>query len=344
MRVVSRAPTRICLAGGGTDVNPYAAEHGGAIVNVAIDRYHHVTLAPRNDRRVVVSALGAVHELPLDAPLPDVGDRRFDLLWAIISAFRDAVPSGFALVVQSDVSDGSGLGTSGSAAVALVGAFGQWVDGGVAREQVARLAFDIETGELGLAGGKQDQWAAAFGGLSFTRYGPGELVAVEPLACAEPARQRLRDWLLLIYAGGRRASAELQVTLQAGMRGGDRLAALSELAALADQARVALEGGDLPAAGELFHRGWEAKKRSNPAVTNERIDAIYAAGRRAGALGGKLIGAGGAGYVFFLCPPQAQPAVVAAVAASAAVPVDFSFDMQGLVVETFDRGDNEAAQ
>ncbi|MFH1131076.1 MAG: hypothetical protein V1754_07055 [Pseudomonadota bacterium] len=330
--IVSQAPTRICLIGGGTDVNPYAAQHQGAIINVAINMYHRVTLTPRADKRILVEALHEVREFELNKHLICGEDPRFDLVRAIINYFSHNLSSGFDLSIESDAPDGCGIGTSGSVGVAIIGAIKSCLGLPVKRDEIARLAFEIETTQLGWAGGKQDQWAAAYGGLNLTLYGPGEKVQVQPLNCSEELLQLLHDWLLLIHVGGQRLSAKLQVALQKGMQENDRHDALNKLKELTHMAKTALEQGDFEQLGALFHQGWEAKKKSNPIATNERINSIYEAGKENGALGGKIIGAGGAGYLFFFCPTEMQPKVIRAVEQHKANKVDFEFDMQGLKV------------
>jgi D-glycero-alpha-D-manno-heptose-7-phosphate kinase len=333
-KVVAQAPTRLCLIGGGTDVNPYAAEHQGAIINVAIDFHHRVTLRPRQDQRILVNALGQMEEAVLGQPIA-IERMKLQLVWAAVDHFADRVPSGFGLSIQSDVMDSCGLGTSASAAVTLVGAFNRWLDQPNDADAVARLAFMLETQRLGWAGGKQDQWAAAYGGLNLTRYGPGEQVVVAPLKLDAQQRHRLQSWLVLIYVGGQRSSGHIQRELQAGMHSDNaqRQQALDELKSLALRAQPLLEAGDLRGFGELAHLGWEAKKRSNPLVTNARIDEIYRRGRHAGAIGGKLIGAGGAGFLYLLCPPEKRKSVIEAAEQLAAPAIDFDFEMSGLTTD-----------
>ncbi len=341
--VVAIAPTRICLVGGGTDVDPYAAEFQGAILNVTIDLVHRVTLAPRVDRMVQVTAMGQERVFDLDEPMRYGVDRRFDLVRALIALRRGEMATGCSLTIAGDVPDSCGLGTSGSVAVAVLGALDRWSGRPLDRASLARAAFEVETGVLGWAGGKQDQWAAAYGGLALTLFGPGDAVEVQPLgdpavadpAVADPAvLRRLRSWLMLIHSGGQRSSADLQVQLQARMvDDAQRRAALDELKSLALQARDALLQGRFEHLGELMHRGWQAKKRSNPAVHNERIDALYRAAREAGALGGKLVGAGGAGYIVLLCPPRGHADVRRAMTALDATPTDFAIAPLGLHFE-----------
>ena len=332
--IVSRAPTRLCLVGGGTDVDPYAAERQGVLINVAIDRYHTVHLVPRVDRQIWINALGCVLRWSIDDLAAPAEDSRFDLLRAVLRRYAMQLKSGAGIGIAADVSDSSGLGTSASVTVAFLGALRAWLGLPVQPDEVAREAYEVEVVELGWAGGKQDQWAAAHGGLNVMRFGPGQAVRVDALQIDESARVELRRHLTVAYVGGKRKSAALQQGLRVGMASQQRVQAFDTLKRLALRATDQLQAQQWKAAGATFDEGWQAKKRSNPQVSTPRIDALYAGALSAGAWGGKLVGAGQAGYLMLLCPPERQAAVRAEFVRHAALPFAFDFDLDGLCVTT----------
>jgi len=330
VRICSQAPTRICLIGGGTDVNPYAAIYQGALINVAVDLYHQVFLQQKKEKKIKVKALGEKREFRLKNNLVYGTDKKFDIIRAVINYFEDKISSGFELEIKSQIPDSSGLGTSGSVEVALIGCFKKWLGEKINRNKVAKLAFGLESKELGWHTGKQDQWAAAFGGLNLMIFGKGEKVKIKPIDLSEKRLLKFRKWLILVYTGGKRKSSDIQAHLKKGMTEKEKLEAFGKLKKITFEAVEPFKKGDFETLGKLFDIGWKTKKESNPLVTNKRLDRIYRLARENGVYGGKLIGAGGAGYYFFLCPPKEQKRVEKVLRKENCKLVDFNFDFKGL--------------
>ena len=316
-------------------MDPFARAEGGAVINAAIDRCHHVALTPNSQRVVYLNAMGGVREFNLDrdGDFLTGSDPSFDLVRQILKEYREQLPSGCGLSVTSDVPHASGLGTSASVAVAAIGALRNWLDLPVVAEAVAREAYELEVHKLGWRGGKQDQWAAAYGGVAHYRFGPGDDVERQSLAEYHDQLIALNEWIVLGYTGGSHRSSDLQKALQDGMVNvKTSQLALRKIAELAHEAVPLIRDSAFVELGALAASAWEAKKQSNPKVTTHRIDRIYDAACSAGALGGKLVGAGGAGYFYFICPPARRDEVIRSLRRLAVVPMPFRFLTDGLSV------------
>jgi D-glycero-alpha-D-manno-heptose-7-phosphate kinase len=334
MKFIVRAPTRIGLIGGGTDVNPFASQQGGQVIGLAINIYHHTTLVPRKDSLILIENLGETRQFDLDEQLPKYGeDKKFDLVYAIINHFKKKFPSGFNLYDRFEGKHSAGLGSSGSAGVTIIGAINQWLELNLTIKEIALLSWKIETKELGWISGKQDQLMAVFGGLNLMTFGPGETFSVNPIKLSENEKNKLRQWLILVYTGGTRHSSSLQHQLKKGMTEKKKIQALTELKKAVKQFEQAIINGQWHQAGEILNQAWQNKKKSNPAVTNDRIDFLYQLAQQHGAIGGKVMGAGGEGHMFFFCPPKNQSAVIRALEAEGVEHIDFEIDESGLIIE-----------
>ena len=332
----ARSPLRISFGGGGTDVSPYVDDHGGVVLSATVDKYAYATLRPLDEDAIVVSSLDydMVAKYVREEPL--AYDGRLDLVKAVIRRLNGASPrerGGLEVYVHNDAPPGSGLGGSSALVVALIGAFREWRRLSLSPHDVAELAFDVERLDLGLKGGRQDQFASAFGGINFIEFTGGG-TRVNPLRLAADTLYELQYNLLLCYTGHTRRSDPI---IEAQIRGYvDRAArvvrAMDELKAVTASLRDALAGGRLDEFGTLLDAAWEAKKRMASLISNERIDEMYEAARSAGALGGKVSGAGGGGYMFFYCPFGSKPAVAAALERLGGRIVPFNFEFQGLQV------------
>jgi len=333
MKIISSAPVRIDFNGGGTDVNPFARNYGGAVVNATVSRGYKVKLEPREDNKIhVIDKEERLFDLK--RKLPYGKDPYFDLVRAVLNYFRKEIEAGFNLIIHSDIQNSTGLGSSASFTVALLGALTIFLKRSLGKDAIARLAFELETEELGLVGGKQDQWCAVYGGLNLMEFGPGEEVSVYPIKVSSNTYQKLQDWLIVFYTGGKRNSSDFQKHLQKSMKQKDRLNTFQKMKELAYDTRDCLERGNIEDAGHLIDIGWEEKKRSNPIITNAKIDALYSSAKMCGALGGQLAGAGQVGYFFFICPPQRQTEVQITLEKHGAKEVDFKLSSEGLKVRT----------
>jgi len=333
MTIRSRAPLRISFAGGGTDVSPYADERGGAVLNATIDKYAYVTLRPRQDHVVQLysTAYSITAKYDVEGPLPY--DGTLDLVKAAINrvfAGRDD-QRGFEFYIHNDAPPGSGLGGSSTLVVALVGAFREWLHAPWTDYEVADLAFQIERVDMEMAGGKQDQYAAAFGGFNFIEF-QRDVVVVNPLRIQRSTVNELQHNLLLCYTGTTRMSDGI-ITSQVRNyreRAHDAIGAMDELKRLAVEMKKELLTDNLAEFGALLHEAWLNKRKMAPKISNPRIDEMYETARKAGALGGKISGAGGGGYMFFYCPDETKWAVAEALEKMGAQAVDFGFDLEGM--------------
>jgi D-glycero-alpha-D-manno-heptose-7-phosphate kinase len=312
----SRAPLRLGLAGGGTDVSPFSEEHGGYVLNATIDLYAQVILEPRDDRRIVLAAEDREETVELDAApeLPDVEPLRLHrgIYNRIVREFNGGRPLSFKLTTFADAPAGSGLGTSSTMVVCIIQAFSEWLGLGLGEYEIAHLAFEIEREELRLAGGKQDQYAAAFGGFNFIEFGAQDRVLVNPLRIKEWVRNELEASTVLYYTGQSRESAKIieQQIESSRVKQSPSLAAMFALKQDAVAMKEAILRGDLARYAAILRQSWEAKKQLAASVSNPQLDAIYDDVMDAGALAGKISGAGGGGFFMFFVPPHQRMAVI----------------------------------
>ncbi|MCX6816763.1 MAG: HAD-IIIA family hydrolase [Candidatus Beckwithbacteria bacterium] len=341
MKIISQAPTRIGLIGGGTDVDPFASQYGGEVISLAISLYHRVTLVPREDRNIFIENLGEVRQLSLDKPFPGYGeDKKFDLVYAILNNFKKHLPTGFNLYDRFEGNHSAGLGSSGAAAVAIIGAFNQWLALNLTKKEIALLAWEMETKELKWISGKQDQLAAVFGGVNLMTFGKNNNFSVKGINLNAQVKLELNRWLVLCFTGGSRHSSEMQKQLKKGMSEKNKIKALLDLkSATAEFHRFLLQKKWLKLGG-ILNKSWQNKKRSNPAATNNRLDSLYDLARQQGALGGKVMGAGGEGHMFFFCPPEKQKQLISALEAEGVQIINFNLDEVGLQVTKIEHENN----
>ena len=326
--LIARAPVRISLAGGGTDLPAYYERHGGLVVSTSIDKYVYcvVTLNDADAVQIISSDYRASFRTRPGEP--PGWDGALSLPRAFVHEF--GLDAGLAVFLASEVPPGTGLGSSGAASVALGTALGAVCRRDMARADLAELASYVEMEKLGLPVGRQDQYAAAFGGLNAIRFGR-EGVRVEPLALPRATLRALERRLLLFFTGASRDAASILAHQQASTRQQDAatIEPLHRIKALAETTIDLLRAGDLDRYGALLHASWELKKRLAPGVTTAQVDAWYAVARAHGALGGKLTGAGGGGFFLLYCAEPVQEAVTSALEQRGLVRLDFRFDAGG---------------
>lgn len=327
----ARAPLRVSFAGGGTDVPPYPEENGGLVLSATINRYAYGTLRPRQDRQIGIQSLDldTAVSIALEEARPD-GDR-LDLIKAAIQKLASDSPLGFDLFLHSAAPPGSGLGSSSAVVVALVGLLSDHMRLPLTDYEKARLAYTVERVDLGLKGGTQDQYAAVFGGFNFIEF-RGEDVIVNPLRIPTESIQELEYNLLLCFTGATRVSDHIidDQTDRYRSKATSTVDGLQMQKELAVEMKDALLRGNLTEFGRLLGRAWDYKKQMSPKITNPHIDELYAEALKHGAIGGKVTGAGGGGYMLLYCRYDAKHEVRAALAALGAEAVDFEFDHVGL--------------
>jgi D-glycero-alpha-D-manno-heptose-7-phosphate kinase len=305
----ARAPLRLGLGGGATDTSPYAETYGGVVINATVDLYANVTIKPsttglaelRLDDRKLSWSGPADSRLPLDGELNLIKG----VYNRMCAAFNAGAGLPLAINVYADVPPGSGLGTSSAMVVALVQAFNELFAARLSAYDVARLAYEIERIDLGLNGGKQDQYAAAFGGVNFIEFGPGDSVLVNPLRIGPEIAAEFEASLILFFSGVSRESARIidEQTRKVAHGDATSIEAMHQLKAMAFQTKQALLRGRIDEVGHILDEGWAQKKRTASTVTTPELDAIYDAAKAAGAFGGKVSGAGGGGFMMLLVDP-----------------------------------------
>jgi D-glycero-alpha-D-manno-heptose-7-phosphate kinase len=324
------APLRISFVGGGTDFPHWYAEHGGAVLSTTIDHYVRVRIAPREDREITVRSLdlGQLVRYRLDEG-PEY-DGVMDLAKAAID--RMGVDRGIDVDIESEAPPGSGLGGSSALVTAMVGGLAMLGNGAFSAEEVARLSYAIERDDLGISGGWQDQYAAAYGGFNLIEFGAGG-TRVTSVRADAGRLEELRRRLLLCYTGGVRRNVGLidtQIELfQAGRE--ETLLGMKQLREMAYAMRDTIERDQLARLGPMLRDAFESKKRMNPhVVEGTPIEAMLEAAHGAGASGGKICGAGGGGYLLIASEPEARAAVRASLEKLGGQFAAFDFERQGV--------------
>lgn len=313
----ARAPLRLGLAGGGTDVSPFSEERGGFVLNATVDLYAQAILEPSDDGRIVFVAADRDERVELDSMpvLADVDPLRLHrgIYNRIVRQFNGGEPLAFKLTTFADAPAGSGLGTSSTMVVCIIQAFSEWLSLGLGEYEIAHLAYEVEREELKLAGGKQDQYAAAFGGFNFIEFGPGsDRVLVNPLRIKEWVLNELEASTVLFYTGQSRESAKIieQQIESTKVKYSPSMAAMEALKQDAVSMKEAILRGDLARYAEILRQSWISKKQTAASISNPQLDAIYEHAIRAGAIAGKISGAGGGGFFMFFVPPERRMALL----------------------------------
>ena len=307
MIVRSKAPLRLGLAGGGTDVSPFSDIYGGCILNATISLYAYCDIVPRQDGKIIFITEDrgerfesvSKRELPMDGNL--------DLLKAIYNRVIkdfDLPAQSFELHTFVDAPAGSGLGTSSTLVVAVLGAFVQWLSLPLAEYDIASLAYSIEREDLCLAGGKQDQYAATFGGFNFMEFYSDNKVIVNPLRIKDKIINELSRNIVLFYTSTSRDSAAIIERQQKNVISNNTksIDAMQQLKKQAVLMKESLLKNDLDKIGDILNLGWEYKRQMASGISTNLFEDVYRAALEAGARGGKISGAGGGGYIFFYCP------------------------------------------
>lgn len=310
----SKAPLRIGLAGGGTDVSPYCDLYGGAILNATVSLYAYANIEPIAENVIILNAVDRKEEqrfewrdqLPINGTL--------DLLKGVYNRIQKlyGVPlSGFRMSTSVDAPAGSGLGTSSTLVVAVIGAFTEMLRLPLGEYDIAQLAYDIERKELNMAGGRQDQYAATFGGVNYMEFSADDKVIVNPLRIKQKYLFELENNLLLYYTKTSRESAKIIERQSRNVvdKKGKSIEAMHQLKQQAQMMKEALLKGRVHEIGEILDFGFKQKREMAEGISNTLMEDIYIAAKNAGASGGKISGAGGGGFMIFYCPENTKYAV-----------------------------------
>src|SRR5665213_2831129 len=303
----SKAPLRIGLAGGGTDVSPYSDQFGGAILNATVSLFAYANIELLEENKIIVQALDRKEgqhfdwspELPIDGKL--------DLLKGVYNRIHKdyGMPStGIRLSTFRDAPAGSVLGSSSTLVVAIIGAFVGWFKLPLGDYDIAHYAYQIEREDLKLTGGKQDQYAAMFGGVNFMEFYEDDKVIVNPLRIKSQYLHELENNLVLYFTSTSRESASIidEQVKNVTNKNEKSIEAMHQLKEQARMMKEALLKGKLNEFGEILDFGFQQKRKMANNISNSRIEEIYEAAKKAGATGGKISGAGGGGFMIFYCP------------------------------------------
>lgn len=337
MIVRARAPLRLGLAGGGTDVAPFCDLHGGYVMNAAIDKYAYATVDESPTSQVEFCALdhGAYFAWAPGEVAHCTGPLRLltGVYLRICNDYLGRRQPPIRIRTFSDAPPGSGLGSSSTLVVAMVTALAEYFSLGLGEYESAHLAYEIERNDLAMAGGKQDQYAAAFGGFNFMEFHAGDRVIVNPLRIKDWVLAELEASLLLYFTGVSRESAKIIDEQARNAAAGDKnsVDAMHELKSEAVQMKEALLKGDLAAFTQTFQKGWEAKKRMAHSISNPMIDAVEAVAVKNGACATKVSGAGGGGFMMFVCDPSDRIRLSRALISEGGSLLDFHFNPAGAI-------------
>lgn len=327
MVIRGRAPLRVSFGGGGTDVAPFCVKQGGAILGSTINKYAYCSIVPREDDQIVVHSLDFDMTVKYNTDENYVYDGKLDLVKAALKAME--IKSGCEVYLQCDAPPGSGLGTSSTVMVAMLIAMARWKGIEMDGYRLADLAFQVEREDLQIAGGYQDQYAATFGGFNFIEFHGRNDVVVNPLRIKKEILHELQYNLLLCYTGNVHVSANIIKDQVKNYEKKDGFAAMCEVKALAYAMKDELLKGNLNSFGRLLDYGWESKKRMSSKITNPQVDQLYEEAKKAGAMGGKLLGAGGGGYLLVYCPYNVRHKVAERLELAGGQLTDWNFELRG---------------
>lgn len=317
MIIRSKAPLRLGLAGGGSDVSPYSDIYGGLVLNATINLYTHTTIEELAENCIYIDSYDAdCHKKFALAKKLDI-DGEASLIKGVYNRIMKdfgVEPRGFRITTYNDAPAGSGLGTSSTMVVCLIKAFVEWMSLPLGDYEIARMAFEIERKELGLSGGKQDQYAAAFGGFNFMEFLKDDMVIVNPLKVKRWIIDELEASLVLYFTGQSRSSAAIIDQQRANTTKGETksIEAMHRIKQSAVDMKLALLKGDMREFARILGQAWEDKKKMADAITNPVIENAFSVAMQAGAVAGKVSGAGGGGFCMFMVDPAKKKPVVEA--------------------------------
>ena len=328
----SRSPVRITFGGGGTDIYPYDKDYGGICLGATINKYVYATLNIRDDKKINIYSWDYKKQQNFNDRDEVSYNGEIDLLKAVINKMDPEY--GFNLFIRSDISTNSGLGLSAAASVSTIGLFNHLrKKDRLTDHQIAELAFLVEEEELRNLGGRQDQYASVFGGINLFEFYGGNKVLINPTKAKQDYILELQKNLLIFYTGQRtKFSGDIlrELKKQGSFIDDNKIKQLDEIKEIALEMNHCLREGYLKKFGELIKTSWETKKKFNPKVTNDKIDDLVNIALENGAIGGRLMGAGGGGHLLFYCNSNKEQIIKQKLEEKGAKSIDFSFDFKGL--------------
>jgi D-glycero-alpha-D-manno-heptose-7-phosphate kinase len=331
--LIVRSPVRISFGGGGTDLPAYYEQFGGAVLSTAINKYFYTILRPRNDGRIqVISSDLRVFETWHDIANKSLQGSELEIPLAVLKELGANISVD--LFLASEIPPGTGLGSSASVCVNILKTLTSYLQAPISKYALAERAFHIARDTLGKFVGKQDEYAAAFGGLNYVSFNRDDSTLVEPVSLDPFILSELQSRLMLFFTGSSHHSWSILQEQESSTRSHSTATvdALHEVKALAAEMRQALETGELHRFGELLDESWRAKRRVSSKISSPRIDQLYACARDNGATGGKITGAGGGGFLLLYCESSQQRQVRDALLKEGIQEMAFGFDLQGAQV------------
>ncbi len=331
--LIVRSPVRISFGGGGTDLPAYYEQFGGAVLSAGINKYFYTTLGARSDGKIqIISSDLRVFETWRDISDMSLEGSALEIPLAVLREWGRNVSVD--LFLASEIPPGTGLGSSASVCVNILKTLSSYLQQPLSKYELAEQAFHIARNVLGRHVGKQDEYAAAFGGLNYISFLQNGKTQVDPLDLHPAITRELQANLMLFFTGSAHHSWTILQEQESLTRAhsGSTLDALHEIKALGVRMREALQRGQLHRFGELLHEGWQAKQRVSEKISTSRINQLYALARHHGAIGGKITGAGGGGFLLLYCESQYQEAVRQALLDQGIQDMTFAFDEQGATV------------
>lgn len=317
--IVSKTPLRMSYVGGGSDLPSFYREELGAVLSTSIDRYIYIAVNRKFDGLIRLS-------YSKTEEVDRVSELEHPLVREVLSML--SISGGLEITSMADIpSKGSGLGSSSSFTVGLLNALYAYKNQYVSKEQLARQACDIEINRCGEPIGKQDQYAAAYGGLNLIRFHCDEEVSVDPVICAPSLLKRIEDSTLVFFTGRTRSASAVLKDQSNAMRDADRRGLMRRMVQLAFELKAELESGHVDSFGEILDENWSLKAQLTAGITDPQIDEWYRRGIAAGATGGKLLGAGNGGFIMFFAPPERHDLIKESLAELR--PVKFNFERNG---------------
>ena len=295
--IITKTPFRISFAGGGSDLADFYEKYGGCVLSTSINRYCYISIHPYFDEN---KTLLKYSENELVRDLSEIRHRIFNCV------LNERKLHGVEIVSTADVPGGTGLGSSSTFTVGLINTLNCYQGKYMSKGEIAERACRVEIEKLGSPIGKQDQYAAAYGGLNFIRFHRDGAVSVSPLMMKPETYRRLQQNLMMFYTGDVRSANTILAEQKKNMGSSDKTANLRQMCALAEDMRTALEQDDISGFGDLLNEGWKLKRTLASGISNPAIDEAYETAMANGALGGKLLGAGGGGFLLFYCEPDKQ--------------------------------------
>ena len=327
------------LAGGGTDVSPYSDMYGGAILNITVGMYAYATIRPLTGKKIRIKAIDRREEVTFDSKkqLPLIG--KLDLAAGVYNrVIKDFIkkPLSFELSTYVDAPPGSGLGSSSTLVVAILGAFVEWLKLPLGEYDIAHLAYKIEREDLGMHGGKQDQYAATFGGVNYMEFYENDKVIVNPLRVKDKWLHELENNMVLFFTETSRLSSSIIARQSENVKKKNvkSIEAMHRLKEQSVRMKEVLLKGDIDGIGEILHDGWEHKKAMAEGISNPQMEEIYRTALKAGATGGKISGAGGGGFMIFYAPYNSKYKVIDALNKLGGRVMKYNFTQHGLTTWT----------